>query len=120
MSAQNIPFEAVTTILKKVEIFKNLPDPVIADLGRKMVISELNADSIIITQGEKGSSMYVIFSGDVKVHDNEFTIATLNAGSFFGEFSLLDDEPRSLSVSTLTHSTLGNIQQTEHHGILTV
>ncbi len=118
MSAQKIPFEAISTVLKKVEIFKNLPKPVIEELAGKMTISELNKDSNIILQGEKGSSMYVIFSGEVKVHDNEFTIATLNAGSFFGEFSLLDDEPRSLSVSTITISIIGNIQQADFYSVL--
>ena len=118
MAAHNIPFEAVVIVLKKVEIFKNLPDQIIEELGRKMVISGINAETNIIVQGEKGSSMYVIFSGEVKVHDKEFTIATLNVGSFFGEFSLLDDEPRSLSVSTVTPSTIGNIRQADFYSIL--
>ena len=118
MSIQNIPFEAVVNVLNQVEIFKNLPNPVILELGRKMTISEVKADTSIIVQGEKGSSMYVVFSGNVKVHDKEYTIASLNAGSFFGEFSLLDDEPRSLYVSTVTPSTIGVIQQSDFYEIL--
>ena len=118
MTIQNIPFEAVVDVLNQVEIFKNLPNPVILELGRKMTISETKADTGIITQGEKGSSMFVIFSGKVKVHDREFTIASLQEGSFFGEFSLLDDEPRSLSVSTVSTSTIGVIQQSDFYDIL--
>ena len=114
----NIPFETIVDVLKKVEIFKNLPKSIIEELGRRMVISEIRPDTKIIVQGEKGSSMYVIFSGEVKVHDNEFTITTLNAGSFFGEFSLLDDEPRSLSVSSINNSILGNIQQADFYSVL--
>ena len=118
MDAQGIPFEAVIDVLKKVEIFKSLPNPIIEELGKKMIFCNFQPDTNIIKQGEKGSSMYVIFSGEVKVHDNEFTITTLNSGNFFGEFSLLDDEPRSLSVSTLTISDIGNIKQEDFYSVL--
>ncbi len=118
MTSQNIPFKDVIAVLKNVDIFKSLPDLVIEDLGSKMIISDFISETKIIVQGEKGSSMYVIFSGEVKVHDKEFTIATLVAGGFFGEFSLLDDEPRSLSVSTSKPSLIGNIQQTDFYSVL--
>ena len=118
MSAREIPIETVIKILKQVEIFKNVPIPVIGELGRKVVLTDYQPDTLIIRQGDKGSSMYVILSGKVKVHDKEFTIANLDEGSFFGEFSLLDDEPRSLSVSTVTPSVIGNIQQSDFYEIL--
>ena len=118
MTSQNIPFKDVIAVLKNVDIFNSLPDLVIEDLGSKMIISDFISETKIIVQGEKGSSMYVIFSGEVKVHDKEFTIATLVAGGFFGEFSLLDDEPRSLSVSTSKPSLIGNIQQTDFYSVL--
>ncbi len=118
MYTQGIPIEAVIEVLKKVEIFKSLPTPIIEELSKKMIFCNFQADINIINQGEKGSSMYVIFSGEVKVHDNEFTITTLNSGNFFGEFSLLDDEPRSLSVSTLTISDIGNIKQEDFYSVL--
>ena len=118
MDAQGIPFEAVIDVLKKVEIFKSLPYPIIEELGKKMIFCNFQPDTNIIKQGEKGSSMYVILSGEVKVHDNEYTITTLNSGNFFGEFSLLDDEPRSLSVSTLTISDIGNIKQEDFYSVL--
>ena len=118
MDAQGIPFEAVIDVLKKVEIFKSLPNPIIEELGKKMIFCNFQPDTNIIKQGEKGSSMYVILSGEVKVHDNEYTITTLNSGNFFGEFSLLDDEPRSLSVSTLTISDIGNIKQEDFYSVL--
>lgn len=108
----------IISILKQVEIFKNLPPAVIEELANKLVNTNPEADVRIINQGEKGNSMYVILSGEVKVHDKEYTIATLGAGNFFGEFSLLDDEPRSLSVTTISPSVIGNINQTDFYGIL--
>ncbi len=118
MPGQQISFEFIMNVLNQVEIFKNLPLPVIDELSRKMIVSELDANEKVINQGEKGSSMYIVIKGQVKVHDKEYVIANLPEGSFFGEFSLLDDEPRSLSVSTLVPSTLGNIVQADFYAII--
>ncbi len=118
MSDQQIPFEFIVSVLKQVEIFRNIPLEVVKELGKKMLISNLDADESIIKQGDKGSSMYVILKGQVKVHDKEYSIANLPEGSFFGEFSLLDDEPRSLSVTTIDPSIIGNILQVDFYSII--
>ena len=118
MPGQQISFEFIMNVLNQVEIFKNLPLPVIDELSRKMIVTHLGPNEKVINQGEKGSSMYIVIKGQVKVHDKEYVIANLPEGSFFGEFSLLDDEPRSLSVSTLVPSTLGNIVQADFYAII--
>lgn len=115
---QIFPFEKILTILARVEIFKSVPSNVLKELTHKMSLNFLEADQVIIRQGERGSSMFVVLKGDVKVHDKEYTIANLSEESFFGEFSLLDDEPRSLSVTTLVPSVVGNIQQADFYEIL--
>lgn len=118
MPGQQISFEFIMNVLNQVEIFKNLPLPVIDELSRKMIVTHLGPNEKVINQGDKGSSMYIVIKGQVKVHDKEYVIANLPEGSFFGEFSLLDDEPRSLSVSTLVPSTLGNIVQADFYAII--
>src|SRR5205814_10452557 len=77
-----------------------------------------NPEERIINQGDKGSSMFVILAGHVKVHDKEYVIAEMQEGNFFGEFSLLDDEPRSLSVSALVPTSTGSISQNDFYAIL--
>ncbi len=118
MTEQKIPIESIVNVLKQVEIFKNVPAPVIEELAGKMVTTSLKPDQSIIVQGERGSSMYIIFSGEVKVHDKEYIIVNLGAGNFFGEFSLLDDEPRSLSVTSIAPTVIGNIQQADFYSVL--
>lgn len=113
----DIPFATALKILKDLEIFTHVPSSVIEEIARKMLISTFKENEKIINQGDAGNSMYVIFSGHVKVHDREFVIANLNAGSFFGEFSLLDDEPRSLSVSALSTTVTGCILQNDFYKV---
>ncbi len=57
--------------------------------------------TVLFHKGDPGSSMYIILRGKVRVYTedaegNEFTIRYLS--EMFGEFSMLDERPRSASV----------------------
>lgn len=65
------------------------------------------ANTILINEGDHSDSLYVILEGGVKVYASdengkEVILNILRAGEYFGELALLDDEPRSASVVTLT------------------
>jgi len=105
-------------ILAQVDIFCHLPDSVIENISEKLVITSHPKGKTVIVKGEKGDSMYVIFEGEVKIHDEEMEVATLGKGNFFGEFSLLDEEPRSMSVTAKTNVTLGAISQHDFYRVL--
>lgn len=57
---------------------------------------------IICREGDEGNNMYVIQSGKVEVikksPEGEVTLTTLKGGDFFGEMSLFDHLPRSVTV----------------------
>jgi CRP-like cAMP-binding protein len=59
----------------------------------------------IVRQGEVGDCMYVIQSGEVEVikrmGQEEFCLAVLGAGDFFGEMALFEREVRSASVRAI-------------------
>ena len=52
------------------------------------------------------------------MHDGEHQVATLKEGDFFGELSLLDSEPRSMSVTALETSVLGSISRSDFYEAL--
>ncbi|MGQ9705532.1 MAG: cyclic nucleotide-binding domain-containing protein [bacterium] len=60
---------------------------------------------IIINEGEIGSSMFFIVDGEVKIFrghlGRKIELAVLKSGNFFGEMALLDEFPRSASVSAI-------------------
>ncbi len=56
------------------------------------------ADHVIARQGEIGTGFFVIVDGSVRVIRDGEPIATLGAGDFFGELSVLDGRPRIAQV----------------------
>ncbi|MNT57645.1 Cyclic nucleotide-gated potassium channel [compost metagenome] len=56
---------------------------------------------VICRKGEKAASMFIIVKGDVRIHPGEVTepsVATLNAGQYFGEACLLTGQARNATA----------------------
>jgi CRP/FNR family cyclic AMP-dependent transcriptional regulator len=62
--------------------------------------------------------MFIIYSGSVRVHDGEHTLAELKTRDFFGELSLLDTEPRSASVTAIEDTFLLRLDQHAFYEIM--
>lgn len=64
----------------------------------------------ICSEGSYGTEMYVIIDGKVKISlrrkGEDFELTTLEAGEFFGEMCLLEDEPRSADAIAVEPTTL--------------
>jgi two-component system NtrC family sensor kinase len=100
------PDTAAVALLSEVDIFKDTPEAEIRELAAHFRRRDASEGELIIRKGDEGNSIYIIGSGSVKVHDGDQVVAVLNTRSFFGEISLLDDAPRSMSVSALEPTTL--------------
>jgi CRP-like cAMP-binding protein len=58
---------------------------------------------VLVSQGERGDSLYILASGGVRVYARDAAgraalLCALGEGAFFGEMSALLDEPRSATV----------------------
>lgn len=66
---------------------------------------EYAAGETLIHEGDLGDTAYSIVSGQVRVwkhvSDGEIELARLGPGAIFGEMSLVDEKPRSASVTTV-------------------
>lgn len=107
----NTPQQTPTRVLQleKVELFSGISRVALNELASLMKEVTFKKNSLVITQGDRTRSLFIITSGRMKVYasdeDGSQTIFTfLGPDSFFGELSLLDDAPRSASVIAVEES----------------
>ncbi|MGK7928816.1 MAG: cyclic nucleotide-binding domain-containing protein [Spirulina sp.] len=87
--------------IRRVSIFQELRDEFLVKLASAMDELSFPSNHTIFEQGEEGRSLYIVVSGRVRVHLGDRDLAKLEQGTFFGEMSLFDAEPRSASVTTI-------------------
>ena len=92
----------------KVQVLRGVP--LFADLDERSLqaVSILahevgfKAGEVLMLEGEPGDTFYVISEGTVRIERGGRTIRSMIAGGFLGEIALLDQRPRSASVTCVT------------------
>ncbi len=78
-----------------------------ADYFNKFSDSEFyEAGEVIIEEGQSDETIYVIRSGEVEVSHNGEALATLGVGDIVGEMALIDNMPRSATVTALSDTVV--------------
>ena len=96
-----------------------LSDADLMAVGAHGISRSYPKNTIIVTEGDKTDSLYVILEGRVKVfvsddRGNEVVLLTQGAGEYFGEL-VLDEGPRSASIMTLVPSRFLVVPKTDFH-----
>ncbi|HEY9709782.1 MAG TPA: cyclic nucleotide-binding domain-containing protein, partial [Oculatellaceae cyanobacterium] len=95
-------------LLRRVTYFESCTDLELRQLIEYGYRQLFSAGEIVCQENDAGDSFYIILTGSVEVFSQraEKYIATIHAGEFFGEMSLLLGTPRSATVRTLEDSIL--------------
>jgi CRP-like cAMP-binding protein len=100
--------QASPAMLREVKLFARFDESELADLIQLGSTKAYEAHSNIVIEGETSWGIFLILDGYVGIFKrNKMTgdvhdVAQLHTGNFFGEMSLIDDNPRSASVRALT------------------
>ena len=105
-------------ILKSLNLFKDTPENILADLAPLMQEKEYEQGALIFKEGETGDSMYIIHKGSIKIHKGATTLAVLPEKEVFGELSLLDADTRSASAAAAEDCILFKIDQEPFYELL--
>lgn len=99
------------------------------DTEREAIVREMEGEthdegSVIINEGDPGTSMYVIASGEVKVYTRPTNksgtvyLAKLGEGDFFGEVSVLTGKPRTATITASQRTELLRLDKEKLDGVL--
>jgi CRP-like cAMP-binding protein len=97
-------------VLENVPLFAGLTRRQLGKLLVKFFEKEYRTGETIFAEGEPGKALFIVLTGRVLIcralHDGEEMLATLSAGSYFGELALIDDQPRFASARAAEASLL--------------
>jgi len=87
------------------DLIAAITDPLVRELASRGAVRSFPKSAVIINEGDRGDSLFVILSGRVKVYvsdddGREMILDHYGAGDYVGEMAL-DGRPRSASVMTL-------------------
>ena len=100
-------------LLRRIEIFAQLPEPVLERLAAGATPVSVAADQVVVSRGEAGRHFYAIATGTAAVELDDGTTRELGPGHFFGEIALLRDVPRTATVRAVDPLRIYAIERDE-------
>lgn len=96
-------FKATPALLAKLSLLAGVDAETLSELAQSAQIRTLDKREFIIHKGSAGDHLLFLVRGNLQVVDiteggREIGLNFLNVGDYFGELSVIDNEPRSASV----------------------
>jgi CRP/FNR family cyclic AMP-dependent transcriptional regulator len=107
-------------LLAQIPLFQGLADEDREALATRLAEKTFRAGDIVFSQGDVGSSMYVVQSGATQIYlpsvekdTPPVVLKDVRTGEYFGELALFDDKPRSASVRAMVDTVLLELTRDE-------
>lgn len=91
--------------LKKVPIFDKLPAKELESIARSLKERVYEPGTAIVKEGDPGVGFFLITKGRVEVSHRDHRIRDLGPGEYFGEMALMEERPRSATVTAKERTT---------------
>jgi len=104
--------------LQHVSLFAGMTPHELLQVTAILKETRYPADTTVIQERDAGDCMFIVADGEVSVHRGNVEIRKLRSKDFFGEMSLLDREPRSASVTTISNCLLLRLDQQDFWKLL--
>lgn len=88
--------------LGRCPFFAELSRGELIDLAKATEDLEVEEGKVLTRQGQSGSEFFVIIDGEVAVTKDGNEIRRQGPGEFFGEIALIEDRPRTATVTAVT------------------
>lgn len=105
-------------VLQQTALFAETPENVLSSIVPIMNEVSFAASQQIFAKGDLGSSLFIMYEGQVGVFNGPQLLATFGKGDFFGELALLDGEPRSASAVAQGVVTAFRLDQEDFYDVM--
>jgi CRP/FNR family transcriptional regulator, cyclic AMP receptor protein len=107
MQAAEHTVEAIRAVL----LFRELGPAELDALAHQVVQRRYGRNEVIFSQADRGDGLYIVVSGHVSIgrqnpDGDELIFAMYEAGEYFGELALFDQEPRAAGATSVDESSL--------------
>ena len=92
-------------LVRGVPLFSDLGKKDSEELARTFKERTFSAGDVIAAEGQRGIGFFIIEAGTARVTRGGEERVTLGPGDYFGEIALIDDGPRTASVTADTDLT---------------
>lgn len=104
--------------LQEIDLFRELSMTELVKVYNVFTAVEVGVDACVIREGEKSEHLYVVVEGSVTVMREGNKIATLGPGTHFGEMAMLNQRPRSATVTACEATKLLRLDRGEFHAMM--
>jgi uncharacterized membrane protein len=109
-------------LLRHMPLFESLAPDELAALAMRLEEREVAVGVDVFRAGDSGATLFLIQDGAVDISTGEgqkrTILASLFAGQFFGELSLLDGSPRSATATAVKNSVLLALDRADFLAVL--
>jgi serine phosphatase RsbU (regulator of sigma subunit) len=93
-------------ILEKISVFSSTDYFYLKKIAALCKEVDCRKDEILFSKGDNSDGLYIVIKGNLKVHDRDYVYAQMKEGDIIGEYSLIDTEPRSATITSENDSQL--------------
>jgi CRP-like cAMP-binding protein len=92
--------ETPLDLLSRIPLFRGCTKDELRHIDRAATQADYSAGQLMCREGDVGRELIMIVEGEASIDRGGVEIATVGAGAFIGEMSLLDGGPRSATVTS--------------------
>jgi CRP/FNR family transcriptional regulator, cyclic AMP receptor protein len=110
------------SLIRHMPLFESLAEDEVTALASRLEERDFDANAAVFKAGDEGSTLFLIQDGVVEISTGEgkqkTVLASLYAGQFFGELSLLDGAPRAATATAMKSCKLQALDRDDFLGFL--
>ena len=112
------PSKSVTVQLNKIPLFSGMDEVTLKKIAISLQLYNADPGYSLIKKGEPGEHLFFLLSGRVQIVDlaekeNTLALSFMTAGDYFGELSIIDGLPHSVTVVACEQSIYALMPRTE-------